>query len=208
MKVLITAGSTWVKIDEVRILTNIFTGRTGLFLAKGFKEKGHKVTLVLNPCRIKEKIEGIKVIAFKYYDEFREKLVRDLEKNSYDLIIHSAAVSDYKLKRPFKAKLPSGRKELVLKLVPTEKIIKKVRRLAKGAILIQFKLEAKRKDLIKRAYQNMRKNRSDFVVACSLEELKGGFKGFVVGKNKKIIPVNSRQSLFNNLHSTAKGGTK
>ena len=36
MKVLITGGATWIKIDVVRIITNIFTGKTALFLAKEF----------------------------------------------------------------------------------------------------------------------------------------------------------------------------
>ena len=49
MKVLITGGPTWVKIDEVRIITNIFTGRTALFLAKEFKRRKYDVTLIINP---------------------------------------------------------------------------------------------------------------------------------------------------------------
>ncbi len=39
MKVLVTAGSTWTKIDDVRIITNRFTGKTGLGLAQGLKKK-------------------------------------------------------------------------------------------------------------------------------------------------------------------------
>ena len=38
MKVLITAGATWVKIDDVRIITNRFTVNTGLYLAKEPRE--------------------------------------------------------------------------------------------------------------------------------------------------------------------------
>ena len=38
MKVLITAGPTWIKVDDVRVITTIFSGNTGIFLAKNFKK--------------------------------------------------------------------------------------------------------------------------------------------------------------------------
>jgi len=204
MKILITAGSTWVKIDDVRILTNIFTGKTGIYLAEKFSQLGYPVTLLLNPHCIERKIaRGIKVIPFKYYDDLSRELTKELKKNKYDVIIHSAAVSDYKLKEAFDGKIPSGRKKLVLKLIPTAKIIKTIRKLAKGTLLIQFKLQVnpalsttkkffdarkggvKRRGLIEKAYQSLRENKSDLVVANIYEDLKKGYKAFIINKIRK-----------------------
>ncbi|UCD15411.1 MAG: hypothetical protein JSV34_06775, partial [Candidatus Omnitrophota bacterium] len=186
MKVLITAGPTWVKIDEVRVLTNIFTGRSGIFLGKEFKKKNCSVTLLINSSH-SDKIKGIKVIPFKYFDDFKKKVISQLKDKEYDAIIHSAAVSDYKLKTVFKGKVASSKKELTLKLVPAEKVIKQMRALAKKAVFVQFKLEVRRKGLIDKAYRSLRENRSDFVVANALEDLKGGYKAFIIDKHKEVI---------------------
>ncbi len=45
MKILVTAGNTQVRIDKVRCLTNIFTGRTGASIALEAHRRGHDVTL-------------------------------------------------------------------------------------------------------------------------------------------------------------------
>ena len=197
MNVLITAGPTWTKIDDIRIITSFFTGRTGLYLAKEFKKIGSNVTLLINSHCI-GKIRNLNVINFRYFDEFKKAVIEILKKNNYDLIIHSAAVSDYRLKRTFSGKIPSNR-DLKLELVPTEKIIKIIRRLAKGSVVVQFKLEIKRKDLIKKAYNSLLENKSDFVVANALEDLKNKYKAFIIDKERNIIEVNSKKELFLNL---------
>jgi len=38
MKILISGGSSWVKIDSIRVITNIFTGKTAYYLAKRFSK--------------------------------------------------------------------------------------------------------------------------------------------------------------------------
>jgi phosphopantothenoylcysteine synthetase/decarboxylase len=199
MRVLITAGATWVKIDDVRILTNRFTGRTGLYLAKGLKKKGHSVTLLANPHCL-GKIKGLKTHYYHYFDDFKKQVVKLLKSNRYDAIIHTAAVSDYKLKKTYKGKIASAKKTLNLQLIPTEKVIKTIRRLAKKSLLIQFKLEAERKALLAKAYQSLKKNRSDFVVANAFVDLHGGYKGFLMDRGGEITYINSKDSLLNALH--------
>ena len=131
MKILITAGATWVKVDEVRILTNKFTGKTGFYLAKELKKKRHKVTVLINPhCVDLNKEKGINFVSYHYFDEFKTKINSLLANNHFDAIIHMAAVSDYQVKNSKRGKIPSGKKRLTLKLVPTEKIIKVIRKKA------------------------------------------------------------------------------
>ncbi|MBU1121842.1 MAG: phosphopantothenoylcysteine decarboxylase [Candidatus Omnitrophica bacterium] len=203
MKVLITAGPTWVKIDDVRVITNIFTGGSGIFFGKEFKKKKCAVTLLIN-SPYADKLKGIKIIPFRYYDEFKEKVLSQIKNEKYDAIIHTAAVSDYKLKSIFKGKIPAAKKELILKLVPAQKVIKSMRGLAKKSVVIQFKLESKRKGLIDKAYNRLKENRSDFVVANALEDLKTKYKAFVIDKNKKVITVDSKKELFNVLYKLIK----
>jgi len=196
VKILVTAGPTWIKIDEVRILTSIFTGKTGLYLAREFAKKGHSVTLFINPHCLGQKIKGIHVINFKYFEDFKRKVTKELKDKRYDVIIHSAAVSDYKLKKVFSAKIPSGKKSLALELIPTQKLVKTIRRLVKGSVLIQFKLEIKRKGLLEKAYRSLKENKSDFVVANALEDLRHTYKAFLIDKHKKAISLESKKELF------------
>jgi len=195
MKVLITAGATWAKIDDIRIITNRFTGKTGLCLAKALKKKGHKVTLLANPHCLGP-IKSLKIHSYHYFEDFKRLISKLLKVEYYDAIIHMAAVSDYRVEKPYSGKVSSGKKSLILKLGPTEKIIKRIRSLASKSLLIQFKLEPERKGIINKAYKSLRENRSDFVIANALEDLKTGYKGFLIDKDKKVISLGSRNSLL------------
>ena len=199
MKILVTAGATWVRLDQVRILTNRFSGKTGLYLAKGLKKKGHSVTLLINPHCVGE-VKGIKTTYYHYFDDFKKQAIKLLKRGTYDAIVHTAAVSDYKLKKPKKGKIPSNKKSLNLKLYPAEKVIKKMRSLAKKSLLIQFKLEAQRKGLLAKAYLSLKRNKSDFVVANALVDLYSGYKGFVMSKAGQITLITSKNSLLNELN--------
>ena len=195
MKVLITAGATWIKIDDIRVITNSFTGKTGLYLAKALKKKGHKVTLLANPHCLGP-IKSLKTYSYRYFEDFKMLISKLLKGQCYDAIVHTAAVSDYRVKKPYPGKVVSGKKSLTLKLEPTEKIIKRIRRLASKSLLIQFKLEPKQRGIINKAYKSLRENRSDFVIANALEDLKTGYKGFLIDKDKKVISLGSRNSLL------------
>lgn len=206
MKVLITAGPTWIKIDDVRVITTIFSGNTGIFLAKNFKKKGHSVTLLVNsPYLNKAELKGIKIISFKYFEDFKKRITEEVTANRYDAIIHSAAVADYKLSKMLKGKVSSGKKSLTLKLVPAEKIIKAIRSFQKQAVLVQFKLEIERQGLLKKAFESLNANKSNFVVANALKDLKLGYKSFLIDTDKNIITINSKKSLFDNLEKVIKG---
>jgi phosphopantothenoylcysteine synthetase/decarboxylase len=203
-RILITAGPTWIKVDSVRVITTIFSGNTGIFLARNFRKHGFRVTLIINsPYPDKAQLNGVKVIPFKYFEDFKEKITRELKSNCYDTIIHSAAVSDYRLVKAFKGKIASGKKSLVLKLTPAEKIIKIIRKLQRNANLIQFKLEIKRKGLIREALKSLKQNKSNFVIANALEDLKSGYKSFMIDKNGNTLVINSKKALFERLKNIA-----
>ncbi|MFO8052495.1 MAG: phosphopantothenoylcysteine decarboxylase [Candidatus Omnitrophota bacterium] len=194
MRILVTAGSTWAKVDKVRILTNRFTGGTGLYLANKLVKKGHKVTLVINPHSV-GKVAGINSVYFHYFDQFKKKITDLLKSNKFDAVIHAAAVNDYLPKIKKRGKIPSGKKDLNIFLVPAPKIIKTIRRLAKDSVLIQFKLEVKKRGIIDKAYHSLKENGSDYVVANALEDLKTGYKAILIDRNKNLTKINSKSTL-------------
>jgi len=191
MRILVTAGPTWVKIDDVRIITNIFTGKTGVFLARKFQRSGHKVTLLVNPSRIDKKPSGMEVVDFFYLEELSASLRELLKKTRYDLIVHTAAVSDYYLKKVYKGKIPSREEKLTLNLLPAPKLISTIRKMAESSFLVQFKLEISRRRLIDKAWESLMTNRADLVVANALCDIRKKYVAFVIDRNKNVHSVDS-----------------
>ena len=73
-KVLITAGPTVEKIDPVRVITNMSTGKTGTLLASELVSAGAKVTLVYGPGTATPP-KGAKVIPVKTVTEMFLSLI-------------------------------------------------------------------------------------------------------------------------------------
>ena len=94
LRVLVTSGGTAEPIDGVRTLTNSSTGGTGAEIADRFLRSGHEVVLLRArhaaspeaPCR--EELFGS-------FAELDAALTRLLGAESFDAVIHAAAVSDF-----------------------------------------------------------------------------------------------------------------
>lgn len=195
-KILITAGPTWVPIDSVRVVGNIATGQTGTLLADKLMRLGARVTLLLGPvnsCCLPKKI---KLIKFRFFDELRNIVKKELESDQYDTIIHSAAVADFRVASPFGKKIKSGRVHN-LRLLPLPKIIRDIRILAPKAQLVMFKLETgvSKETLIQRAGVARHKARADFVVA----NMPKPYRAFIIGKTGSIVSVKSKKELVKKL---------
>ena len=187
-RVLITAGSTWISIDKVRVITNIFGGRLGVRIAEEFVENGFEVTLLLGNSRanLKEKfLQSVNLIKFRYFDDLHNIVKNDLDLNNYDVVIHSAAISDYRVVNDFSGKLKSGKDELVLKLVPTTKIVNIFKEKNPNLFLVMFKLEVDKDkdDLINIAKSSMVKAKADMIIANDFNTLLKGHKAYIVREN-------------------------
>ncbi|MFO0966517.1 MAG: phosphopantothenoylcysteine decarboxylase [Gemmataceae bacterium] len=103
MNVLVTAGNTQTPIDDVRAITNIFTGRTGAALALEAYRQGHDVTLLTShPERIGEltadRLDSRRwrAIPYRTFDELAAAMERHIAGATPDVVIHCAAVGDYR----------------------------------------------------------------------------------------------------------------
>ncbi len=185
-KVLITGGPTWVPIDGMRVIGNLSTGEMAQRLASGLAAKGAQVVLLEGPVRNKLVSKKVKTISFTFFDELKSGLNNELKKG-YDAVIHAAAVSDYRLKKPLRNKIASSLDSLKLELVPTEKLILSIKKAAPESLLVGFKLETKMdKAAALRETQKLFKEADcDLVVANCLNM--NGYKGYLIGKEKKIL---------------------
>ncbi len=199
-RILITAGPTWVPIDSVRVISNIATGQTGILLSERLRRLGAKVTLLLGPvdtCCLNNKI---KLLRFRFFEELKNKIIQELKYKKYDIVIHSAAVSDYKPENVCTGKIKSGVKNLKLILAPTEKIINLIKRIDNSLILVGFKFEpqAGKNTLIKNAKELILHANLNLAVANSIDKNK--YSAYILDNyNRSYGPIFNKKGLVRKL---------
>ncbi len=197
-RILVTAGNTWSTVDAVRVITNIFSGETGLRIAREIAERGFKVTLILADCRVcikKYKHKNLKIIRAITYQKFYKCVKKEAKKRKYKAIIHAAAVSDFQLKKENKGKISSS-KNITLKLIPTKKIVDRIKKWSPKSFLIKFKLEANKtkKELFKIALESKKKSKANLVVANTLPFL-NGHNFFLIKNKRQYLPIKNKKRL-------------
>jgi phosphopantothenoylcysteine decarboxylase / phosphopantothenate---cysteine ligase len=138
ISVLVTAGPTPVKIDNVRRITNKFSGKLGIEIAKELYLRGANVTLFQSYNGIRPP-QYIDHLLFDDYEEYKQLCVSNCHKFQYG--IFSAAVADYKPKNVVVGKIPSGGVFKNIELIQTEKVINLVREENPDLKMISFKYE-------------------------------------------------------------------
>ena len=101
-RVLITGGPSNEYIDEVMKITNMSSGKIAIELAKYFVEDGYMVHLLLTK-NIKSPVldalnkqDNFALMRFETTEELLNSIYTCSNMMQYDVIIHSAAVADYK----------------------------------------------------------------------------------------------------------------
>jgi len=102
MHLLVTAGNTHTPIDQVRVITNIFTGRTGAAIAVMAHRRGHHVTLLTSCPEVladwsppTSEDPRWHLHTYRSFTDLENLLARLVPSGSFQAIIHAAAVSDY-----------------------------------------------------------------------------------------------------------------
>ncbi|MBP5284253.1 MAG: hypothetical protein J6Y93_06280 [Treponema sp.] len=95
MKILITGGGCREYIDSVRVVTNSSTGRTSAVLADELASRKNDVCLITAESAVKPKNPSVKVILYQTGEELAQRIREELTSQSYDCVIHAAAVSDF-----------------------------------------------------------------------------------------------------------------
>jgi phosphopantothenoylcysteine decarboxylase/phosphopantothenate--cysteine ligase len=198
-RILITAGPTWVSLDSVRVISNIATGETGILLAEKLERLGAKVTLLLGPTQACCLSKKIKLIRFKFFDELKNIILKELKSKKYDMVIHSAAVSDYKPLKIYTHKVKSGIKKWQLNLAPAEKIIDLIKRVDQNLFLVGFKFEpnTNKAQLIKSTKVLIRRARLSLAIANTISQ--NQYKAYIVNEDKIYGPFLSRGYLTREL---------
>lgn len=102
MNIVITAGGTSEKIDNVRKITNSSTGKLGCEIAKEFlKQSNVKVFYICSKtamCPTESQIwshSELEIIRINDVQDLKNAVEKVLKENKIDYFIHTMAVSDY-----------------------------------------------------------------------------------------------------------------
>jgi len=225
MNVLITSGGTIEKIDNVRSISNMSTGRLGSTIANSFLKNTQvdKLFYVCSKTTLLPESLDIHPGNEKALEVIYANSVADLEKTieyvfstaKIDIIIHSMAVSDYKVKSVTTlsalrenpdvsdvhlnanngntgygtGKISSELDDMVLIMERTPKVISKFKELSPDSTLVGFKLldNVTVETLINRGFEVLTKNNCSFVLANDLKDIKGDEHiGYLIDKNRNF----------------------
>ena len=206
MKILITSGGTKVKIDDVRHIGNMSTGKFGTEIARECLLAGHDVTLLRaknskslvnkefnfnqfelsDVIQYKEEFDSYKdrlyETEYSTFEDYMPRLFDLIETYNYDVIIMCAAVSDYGVVNSVDGKIDSS-SNIDIKLFPYPKTINQIKTLSPNSKLVGFKLlvDSTEEELINASRKSIQSNNCDLIVANDLRDIKKG--------NHKIMMV-------------------
>jgi phosphopantothenoylcysteine decarboxylase/phosphopantothenate--cysteine ligase len=181
-KIIVTAGGTQEPIDAVRVITNRASGKMGAALAEECYLQGAEVLLLRSKNSVSSRF-NVKEEIFETSKDL-EGLIKNYAQK-YDVIFHSAAVSDFIPENKLDEKLDS-QKHIILRLYPAEKILHQIKSWNPKIKLIGFKavFRLKEEELIKTGMKKLKDSHSDFVIVNDVG--KEGI-GFGVDTNEVYI---------------------
>lgn len=172
-KVLVSAGSTYEKIDGVRGITNRSSGKMGIEIAKEAFIRGADVTLIKGQMTA-DVPHVFDVVEVESSAEMHYAVSKLASKN--DVFVSSAAVSDFKVKNAKTAKI-SSETDITIELERTPKILNEVKEINPDIFLVGFKAVHNLSDeeLLNAAKKRMLESDADLMVANDVAVEGAGF---------------------------------
>jgi len=169
-KILVTAGPTREPVDPVRFISNPSSGKMGFAVARAAEYRGGEVTLITGPTHLPDP-NNVKVIRVQTAREMARAVFDNMAHS--DIIIKTAAVSDYRPKDPAVQKIKKEKGERVLYLERTQDILKEIGRRKKDQILVGFAAETE--NLEQHAETKRVEKNLDIIVGNIVGEPSSGF---------------------------------
>lgn len=173
LKVMITAGPTYEKIDPVRFIGNYSSGKMGYAIADEAARRGSEVTVVSGPVSVVPSEPGVRVIKVESAREMMEAAEREFA--GADVAVMAAAVADYAPAEPAPGKIKrEGGEPPVIRLVKNPDIAAALgERKRPGQTLVGFALETDHE--MDNAADKMKRKHLDMIVLNSLRDKGAGF---------------------------------
>ncbi|MGV8082541.1 MAG: bifunctional phosphopantothenoylcysteine decarboxylase/phosphopantothenate--cysteine ligase CoaBC [Coriobacteriia bacterium] len=197
VRVLVTAGPTQEPIDPVRFIGNRSSGKAGYAIAEEAARRGAEVTLVSGPTVLPDPFGGVRVVRVTTALQMRDA-VRATYADA-DVVIASAAVSDFRAKMPSKQKQKKAEAPLVVELERNPDILAELGAEKGGRVLVGFAAETA--DVIGYAQGKLSAKNLDLVVANDVSAEGLGFGSdanrvwLVSAEGVQALPVMSKTAI-------------
>lgn len=171
MRFLITAGPTREHFDPVRFLSNPSTGKMGYALAGAARKVSRDVVLISGPTQMEtpRRVRCTSVVSAR---EMFAAVKRAAPR--CDVVLMSAAVSDYRPARNLSRKQKKSKRPQRPKLVPNPDMLAWLGRHKRaGQILVGFAAETH--DLLRYARAKLRRKNLDLIVVNDVSASDSGF---------------------------------
>ena len=184
-KVVVTAGGSIERIDDVRFVSNFSSGKMGEALAKAFYIKGADVVLISSKNHnLSKEIKQIKVESAKDY-------FKAIKNENPDYLIMAAAIADFKPKyTPGKIKKSQIGDKLTLKMGKNIDVLESLK--DKKFKKIGFKAERDEKNAFKYAKETLIKKNLDAICLNLLTK-----NDFGSDENEIIFITKDKEIIFN-----------
>jgi phosphopantothenoylcysteine decarboxylase/phosphopantothenate--cysteine ligase len=173
IRCLVSAVPTREHFDPVRFISNPSSGKMGYAIARAAAEAGWEVTLVSGPVSLPAPA-GVELVPVVSAAEMLKAV--DGRFDDCDILIMTAAVSDYRPKVVEPRKMKKGAASLVVELEPTVDILRHVASRKKpGQYVVGFAAETN--DVEAYALGKMKAKNCDMMVANQVGVSGSGFAG-------------------------------
>ncbi|MEJ5251551.1 MAG: bifunctional phosphopantothenoylcysteine decarboxylase/phosphopantothenate--cysteine ligase CoaBC [Armatimonadota bacterium] len=171
VRVLVTAGPTEEPIDAVRHISNPSSGKMGYAIAEEAVRQGAEVTLVTGPTLL-EPPAGAKTVCVRTAEQMLDACLQMYDQA--DVVIATAAVSDYRPAEVWQGKRKKGEQEWTIRLVPNPDILRTLGARKGKHILVGFAAETE--ELLQNAQTKLREKNLDLIVANDVSQEGSGFR--------------------------------
>ncbi len=171
VRVLVTAGPTEEPIDAVRHISNPSSGKMGYAVAEEAVRQGAEVTLVTGPTLL-EPPAGAKTVHVRTAQQMLDACLQVYDE--VDVVISTAAVSDYRPAEVWQGKRKKGEQEWTIRLVSNPDILRTLGERKGRHILVGFAAETE--ELLRNAQTKLREKNLDLIVANDVSQEGSGFR--------------------------------
>lgn len=199
LKILISAGPTYEKIDPVRFIGNHSSGKMGVAIAKSFAQNGAEVVLISGPGVNDIVHPAIRQVKISSAQDMLEACMSEFLNS--DIAIMAAAIADFRPKAISENKIKKGNNPPSIELIPTEDVLFNMGKIKSSKqLLVGFALETNNE--MENAIGKLNRKNLDFIVLNSLRDEGAGF-GFdtnkiqIIDKDKSItnFPLKTKDEL-------------
>jgi len=169
-RLLVTAGPTQEPIDPVRFISNPSSGKMGYAVARAAEHRGAAVTLITGPTQLPDP-NNVTLIRVRTAEEMGLEVFEHMENS--DIIVKTAAVSDFRTKDQAGQKIKKETNNLLLDLEKTRDILKELGRRKKNHILVGFAAETE--NLEQNAEKKLAEKNLDLIAGNLLVHPSSGF---------------------------------